>query len=82
MSAYRRSEMTETADHKTNFATMDPAKHREIASKGGRAAHDKGTAYEWNSDQAREAARKRHDGRRVTPPRRDTSVGTTVPTES
>jgi general stress protein YciG len=37
---------------------MDPAKQREIASKGGRAAHEKGTAHEFNSDEAREAGRK------------------------
>ena len=29
------------------FAAMDPARQREIASKGGRAAHAKGTAHEW-----------------------------------
>ena len=37
---------------------MDPARQREIASKGGRAAHEKGTAHEWSSDEAREAGRK------------------------
>lgn len=40
------------------FASMDPAKQREIASKGGRAAHQKGTAHEWSSDEARNAGRK------------------------
>jgi general stress protein YciG len=40
------------------FASMDPAKQREIASKGGRAAHEKGTAHEWSSEEAREAGRK------------------------
>lgn len=40
------------------FASMDPAKQREIASKGGKAAHAKGTAHEWNSREAREAGRK------------------------
>ena len=40
------------------FASMDPAKQREIASKGGRAAHQKGTAHEWSSEEAREAGRK------------------------
>ena len=29
------------------FASMSPEKQREIASKGGRAAHEKGTAHEW-----------------------------------
>ena len=37
---------------------MDRAKQREIASKGGKAAHQKGTAHEWTSDEAREAGRK------------------------
>jgi general stress protein YciG len=37
---------------------MDPNKQREIASKGGRAAHAKGTAHEFNSDEARDAGRK------------------------
>jgi predicted GIY-YIG superfamily endonuclease/general stress protein YciG len=40
------------------FASMDPNKQREIASKGGRAAHQKGTAHEWTADEAREAGRK------------------------
>jgi general stress protein YciG len=37
---------------------MDPNKQREIASKGGRAAHMQGTAHEWSSEEAREAGRK------------------------
>ncbi len=40
------------------FAAMSPAKQREIASKGGRAAHRKGTAHEWTVDEAREAGKK------------------------
>jgi general stress protein YciG len=40
------------------FASMSPEKQREIASKGGRAAHQKGTAHEWTSDEARNAGRK------------------------
>jgi uncharacterized protein len=36
---------------------MDPDKQRKIASKGGRAAHRKGTAHEWTSDEARVAGR-------------------------
>jgi uncharacterized protein len=40
------------------FASMSPEKQREIASKGGRAAHQKGTAHEWTSDEARSAGRK------------------------
>jgi len=37
---------------------MSAEKQREIASKGGRAAHEKGTAHEWNADEARNAGRK------------------------
>ena len=37
---------------------MSPEKQREIASKGGRAAHEKGTAHEWTADEARNAGRK------------------------
>jgi general stress protein YciG len=40
------------------FASMDRDKQREIASKGGRAAHAKGTAHEFDSGEAREAGRK------------------------
>jgi uncharacterized protein len=40
------------------FASMDREKQREIARKGGKAAHEKGTAHEWTSDTAREAGRK------------------------
>lgn len=50
-----------TADRKgrgRGFASMDPHKQREIASKGGRAAHAQGTAHEWSSDEARVAGRK------------------------
>jgi uncharacterized protein len=40
------------------FASMDRDRQREIASKGGRAAHEKGTAHEWTSEEAREAGRR------------------------
>jgi len=40
------------------FAAMDDDKQREIASKGGKAAHEKGTAHEFDSKEAREAGRK------------------------
>jgi uncharacterized protein len=40
------------------FASMDPDKQREIASKGGKIAHQKGTAHEFTSEEAREAGRK------------------------
>ena len=40
------------------FASMSSDKQREIASKGGRAAHEKGTAHEWTAEEARSAGRK------------------------
>lgn len=40
------------------FAGMDEARQREIASKGGKAAHQKGTAHEFTSEEARVAGRK------------------------
>lgn len=40
------------------FASMDPQRQREIASEGGRAAHERGTAHEFTSEEAREAGRK------------------------
>lgn len=43
---------------KRGFASMDAEKQREIASKGGKAAHEKGTAHEFTSQEAREAGRK------------------------
>ena len=46
------------------FASMDREKQREIARKGGRAAHEKGTAHQFTSDEARAAGRK--GGERVS----------------
>src|SRR5260370_1027275 len=40
------------------FAAMDAEKQRAIASKGGRAAHERGTAHEFTPDEARLAGRK------------------------
>jgi len=40
------------------FASMDPDKQKSIASKGGKAAHAKGTAHEFTPEEAREAGRK------------------------
>lgn len=42
------------------FAGMDPARQREIASAGGRAAHASGNAHEFTSEEARAAGRKSH----------------------
>ena len=40
------------------FASMSKQKQREIASKGGKAAHIAGTAHEWNSEEAAAAGRR------------------------
>lgn len=40
------------------FASMDRNRQRDIARKGGKAAHQRGTAHEWTSEEAREAGRK------------------------
>ena len=49
---------TSNNNSRKGFASMDPEKQRKIASKGGRAAHKKGTAHEFTSEEAREAGRK------------------------
>jgi general stress protein YciG len=43
---------------RSGFAGMDSDKQREIARRGGRAAHQKGTAHEFTADEARAAGRK------------------------
>jgi general stress protein YciG len=66
--------MTGERKERRGFASMSPEKQREIASKGGRAAHEKGTAHEWTADEARSAGRKGGQvsrggrGRLVVPP--------------
>jgi general stress protein YciG len=60
---------TETTSTKNRgFASMNSEKQREIARKGGRAAHEKGTAHEFTPDEARAAGRK--GGERVSADRR------------
>jgi len=54
------------------FAAMEPSRQREIASKGGRAAHEKGTAHRWSEQEAKEAGRKggaasHRNGHRTSP---------------
>ena len=50
--------MTGPGKSRRGFASMDRERQKEIASKGGRAAHAKGTAHEWSSNEARQAGRK------------------------
>ena len=83
--------MTETASGggRRGFGSMSPEKQREIASKGGKAAHAKGTAHEWTPEEASEAGKKggqvsrggrgrlgmeNNGGRRRTPPHPDTPI--------
>ena len=66
---------------------MDRAKQREIASKGGKAAHQKGTAHEWTSEEARDAGRKggiaSHRRRREqTGPETENAAGSTSSDQS
>ena len=53
-----RGTVSEIRKDSRGFASMAADKQREIASKGGRAAHLKGTAHEWTSEEARAAGRK------------------------
>jgi len=48
----------ERSSIKKGFSSMDPEHQREIASEGGKTAHEKGKAHEWNSEEARKAGRK------------------------
>jgi uncharacterized protein len=40
------------------FAAMSPERRSAVSSAGGKAAHAKGTAHKWTTDEAREAGRK------------------------
>lgn len=50
-----RCEVTEETKKKQEFAAMDPALVRAIASKGGVAAHAAGTAHQWTQEEAKRA---------------------------
>jgi general stress protein YciG len=56
----KSSESTGQRRSLRGFAAMDPQRQREIASLGGRAAHQSGHAHEFTSEEARAAGRKRH----------------------
>jgi hypothetical protein len=47
------------------FASMDPERQRQIASEGGKAAHEKGTAHEFTSEEARRAGSMSHGNRQA-----------------
>ena len=51
-------EQVRVGNGKRGFAAMDKETQRMIASKGGQAAHQKGTAHEFTSEEARRAGQK------------------------
>ncbi len=53
-----RSSATEKPKSRRGFAGMDRAQVRALASRGGKAAHEQGTAHEFTPDEARAAGRK------------------------
>jgi general stress protein YciG len=55
---HRTRAETPMAIEDRGFASMDRNRQREIASKGGRAAHKKGAAHEWTREEAQAAGRK------------------------
>ena len=64
--------MTEKGCRTRGFASMDPARQREIASQGGITAHQQGRAHKWTSEEARIAGSKgglarkaKHDARKA-----------------
>lgn len=52
------NEQTPPAPKRRGFANMSPERLREVARRGGQAAHKAGTAHEFTSEKAREAGRK------------------------
>lgn len=50
--------MADNPNSNRGFAAMDPERQKDLASYGGRMAHEKGTAHEFTSDEAREAGRR------------------------
>jgi hypothetical protein len=60
------------------FASMDPQRQREIASQGGKAAHEKGTAHEFTSEEARRAGSMSHGNRQSASASSSSGSRTTV----
>lgn len=54
----QENEKRENQKSRRGFAAMSPERQREIASQGGRAAHEQGVAHEWSKDEARAAGKK------------------------
>jgi len=66
LAVIKNKNMAQDNTSNRGFASMDEDKQREIASKGGRAAHQKGTAHEFTSEEAQEAGRKGGQARQRT----------------
>ena len=60
------------------FASMDPERQRQIASEGGKAAHEKGTAHEFTSEEARRAGSMSHGNRQAAQSGSRSGVSTSV----
>lgn len=56
--AQEKSSTENSGRENRGFAAMDPKQVRGIASEGGKAAHQKGTAHKFTSEEAAEAGRK------------------------
>jgi general stress protein YciG len=56
---------TEMSIKLRGFGSMDKVRQRELASRGGKAAHRLGVAHQWTVDEAREAGRKGGLGRKA-----------------
>jgi hypothetical protein len=72
------SQSSASGTRNRGFASMDPARQREIASQGGKAAHAKGTAHEFTSEEARRAGSLSHGNRQSA----SASAGTASRTSS
>lgn len=71
----QENDRTETTKSRRGFAAMSPERQREIASQGGRAAHEQGVAHQWNRDEAIAAGKK---GGQASGSRRRTMAPTEV----
>lgn len=48
----------DTTKQKRGLAALSPERRREIASLGGRTAHEQGVAHQWDAESARAAGRR------------------------
>lgn len=58
MGITKNIQKSKTKKGKQGFASMSREEQRRIASKGGKIAHQKGTAHKWTTEEARAAGRK------------------------